>query len=485
MIICFLTFLLSIALEVFASSFPNINYIPKEISKNILIKNVWNKDSQLPDIFEEEFTFLEPNLNKAQIEPSDQSRDLVDAEITRLLTSVIEIHEKGLSAFELEPLYWTGYFWALRVGLLGGRLADGKFLRTSNWEERLEYVKSNPPSTYFPKKIHLLSPSEKYDLLIGDSEGNLTSLMWRRGQETMDRYGQISPWIGLCDGLAMATINLPIPKKSISVWSFDGKYKIKFFPEDLKALGTLLWKQGSFSYRMIGERCDETLPEVNENGRYTSAGCFNTNPGTFHISLVNQIGRAKRSFVMDSVSGSEVWNYPVVGYSFTYFNPQTLISSPGPQEAIIPIGDFTNDKYTKYRSPLSTHIVGVEVKVNTLKDQYPRFSELEGPSDNKFSIETYKYDLELNKEGKIIGGEWADNNHPDFLWIGNKDSIPKGPFDDLLEGNWDAKSQLFPTAWIEPSIKSSKAGIVPHQIVKALFELSNQEGDGFNPNQKP
>lgn len=421
--------------------------------------------------------------NKASIEPIDQARDLVDEEISHLLTSAIEIHKKGLSEFKMESKYWTGYFWAMSKGLLGARLADFNFLKQSHWPDRLEYIKSFPPSTYISKnKINALSPSEKYDLLIGDTEGNLTSFMWESGKKTMDRYGQIASWIGLCDGLALASTNFPLPKKSINIWSFDGKYKIKFYPEDIKSLGTLLWKQGSYSYKIIGDRCDEPLPEVNDNGRYTSRACFNTNPGTFHLSLVNQIGKAKRSFVMDSISNLEVWNYAIVGYSFKYFNPQTAQQYPTPEEAIIPINEFTNDKFSQYRSPNATHIVAVEAVVDLVQEQFARFQDKEIAEENKPTTSVYQYDLELDSKGEIIGGEWVDNNHPDFLWIPVKNSIAKGPYDDLLVGNWDPGKELIPKDWITPAISSSKVGIIPHQIVKALFELSNLEGDGFNPN---
>lgn len=422
-------------------------------------------------------------LNKAVIQPIDQVRDLVDDEIQQLLTSTFEIHKRGLSKFKLEPIYWTGYFWAMNKGLIGARFADSNFLKKSYWEDRFEYIKSNPPSNYIAKeKIFALSPSEKIELLIGDTEGNLTAYMWRRGKDILDRFGQIASWIGLCDGLALASTNFPFPKKSVNIWSFDGKYKIKFFPEDIKSLGTLLWKQGSYSYKIIGERCDEQLPEISENGRYTTNTCFNTNPGTFHLSLVNQIGQAKRSFIMDSMSNFEVWNYAIVGYSFKYLNPQTKKQFPTPMEATIPISEYANDKFSQFRSPHATHIVEIEAEVEFLREQYPKFQEREEIGENKPTIQVYQYDLELGPDGEIIGGEWLDNEHPDFLWIPLKNSIPKGPFDDLILGNWNPQKELLPKDWIEPALKSIKEGIVPHQIVKALFDLSNLEADGFNPN---
>jgi hypothetical protein len=297
----------------------------------------------------------------------------------------------------------------------------------------------------------------------------------------MDKYDKIFPWAGMCDGMAMAAINLPRPKKAITLWSIDGKNKIKFYPEDIKALGTLLFKQGRYPHLVIGQRCFEEPPTFSENGRYTKPECFNTNPGTFHIALANQIGRGRRSFVMDSTAGVEIWNFPILGYEFKYFNPQTFDHS-APTGAIIPIGEFTNDKFPNTRSPNTAFVVGVEAKVNILKDRFPTFLDFEGPEHNASSTETFKYDLELDQNGNIIGGEWYTQEHPDFLWNAPKGIMAKGDFDDELKGNWDPKKELFPQTWVEPAIRSSKLGVVPHQIVKALFELSNQEGEGFNPN---
>jgi hypothetical protein len=66
--------------------------------------------------------------------------------------------------------------------------------------------------------------------------------------------------------------------------------------------------------------------------------------------------------------------------------------------------------------------------------------------------------------------------------INVKNSWAQGPFDNLITGNWDPKKELIPQNWIEPILNSTKAGIVPSPIVKALFELSNAQEDGYTPN---
>lgn len=35
----------------------------------------------------------------------------------------------------------------------------------------------------------------------------------------------------------------------------------------------------------------------------------------------------------------------------------------------------------------------------------------------------YRYDLELNSQGQVIGGEWYSQIHPDFIWTPKTDLV--------------------------------------------------------------
>ncbi|TDJ06941.1 MAG: peptidase, partial [Deltaproteobacteria bacterium] len=231
-------------------------------------------------------------------------------------------------------------------------------------------------------------------------------------------------------------------------------------------------------------RCDNRLPEIDENGRFLARECFNINPGAFHLTLVNQIGRAKRAFVMDSVSSAEVWNYPVVGYSFKYFNPETLEEVEKMENGIIPFEDFTKDKFRKYRSKKVAKILGVQADITFLKDRIATFKDVETDKHNQPGLVIYRYDLELDKEGKVIGGEWYHGHHPDFLWVTQAGTKAKGPYDDEIKGTWNPEKELVPKSWADVAIKSSLYGEVAAPIVEALFKLSHKGVDGINPNQK-
>src|SRR6185436_9002354 len=98
----------------------------------------------------------------------------------------------------------------------------------------------------------------------------------------------------------------------------DGKTPLLFYPSDLKGLASLLWATTDPPSRGVGGRCEDTNPKKDRNGRVISPACFDSNPGTWHLAVVNQIGVAKRSMVIDATYDFEVWNQPVYGYRYRY-----------------------------------------------------------------------------------------------------------------------------------------------------------------------
>jgi Transglutaminase elicitor len=238
-----------------------------------------------------------------------------------ILINAFEIDEKPLKKVKLIESIWSGYYWSTINGLLGNRYADKGFDWKSDWEERLEYVTEKPMTQYLEKnkKRDILSPAEKYDLLIGNYDGALTSVMWEIGKKEMEEFKEIRHWSGLCHGLAMAALKLPHPKYSIKVWSADKRYLIKFYPEDIKALGIYHWSHDDIPLRLLGGRCDINSPETDSMGRIIDPNCRDTNSGSFHLALINRVGVQKKSLIMDSSRDDEVWNFPIVGYSFNFF----------------------------------------------------------------------------------------------------------------------------------------------------------------------
>ncbi|OZG75398.1 hypothetical protein BTA51_03200 [Hahella sp. CCB-MM4] len=349
---------------------------------------------------------------------NDNAAKLVDNG-EQLLSNVHEMDAAYLQKAALSDQPWSDDYWGLYKGSLGNRYADPKLQDAwpSNWYEHWLFATStHQPQEYIDNnEIEFLSPSEKYDLLVGDSEYTLTKNMWESGKAYWDRNGSVETWMGLCHGWAPAAYMLPRPKHSVTLTSPEGR-DIKFYPADIKALGTLLWAEASPNVRFIGGRCNTKRPETDENGRIQDQACFDSNPGSWHKAIVNQIGVNKRSFVIDATYDYEVWNQPVLSYVYNYFNPQTGESYESAQDAIIAMTDYTNDKFSQYRGSEATQIVGVQMRVTYMVETGPMHREIDRPSyDGAFSVR-YMYDLELDSEGNIIGGEWYTNRHPDFLW---------------------------------------------------------------------
>ncbi|MDZ4084582.1 MAG: hypothetical protein U1E10_16690, partial [Bdellovibrionales bacterium] len=249
-----------------------------------------------------------------------------------------EMESEGLREGKLDETPWSDTYWPIYMGVLGARYANQQFSSASNWKGYYDYVSqsseklSKLAKNANPLILDSLSPSEKYDLLIGDltdgattyEAGYLTPHMWEEGRQYWDERGEVEPWMGICHGWARAAYMLPRPSKAVDVSSADGQSTLKFYPSDIKGLSSYLWAKVRVPTRFIGGRCNDKDAEKDpETGRVLNEKCFDTNPANWHQIVVNQIGVAKKSFVMDATFDYEVWNQPVYSYSYKYFNPQT------------------------------------------------------------------------------------------------------------------------------------------------------------------
>lgn len=422
-------------------------------------------------------TTKQATSRKSSFSPNDRVEALVDTK--KIIRSLTEMEKLNLREGKVGTTPWSDDYWPIYKGILGARYADQEFDFLGEWDEANEYIKSNPALEIFTSSdfdlINLMSPAEKYDFLMGDRTQALTKRMWQEGKYYWDEYGEVETWMGICHGWAPASYMLARPTKKITVTAFDGKTKISFYPSDIKALSSLLWANVRTATRFIGGRCSSQDPQTDENGRVIEADCSDTNPGTWHMSIVNQVGITKASFVMDATFDYEVWNQPVVSYSYKYFNPQTREAKENIDEATIDLATYTSDKFKDYRSQDAKKIVGVSMQVEYGVESSPMQRDIETSEHDATTYAYYMYDLEINEAGEIIGGEWYRNTHPDFLWtppIGTK-AITYADYYLLGVPNWDGK-QALPARWRDLAIKSAERGQPLAKIVESLIELSNQ-----------
>ena len=416
---------------------------------------------------------------RAPYQQNDRVENLVDGSPDELLRTLEAMEELGLRSARLPESPWSDWYWPIYQGILGARYNDPGFpLDSEDWKVKRDYVLARSAPAIVDggnaEAINRLSPSEKYDQLIGDRDGQLTSAMWEEGERYYDQQGQVERWMGICHGWSPAAYMLDRPRHAIELVAADGKTKLLFYPADLKALGSLLWAKASPAVRFIGGRCNDKSPATDENGRVRSALCFDTNPGTFHMALVNQIGLRKRSFIIDATFDYEVWNQPVHSYSYTYWNPLTRQPAASLAEAKVERSALTNDRFAKYRSADARYFVGIGVKLAYVAETVPDDSEEDSAERDALKTVRYVYDLELDEDGVILGGEWYNNAHPDFLWTPPPAVMAQATTDYAATGEWTGG--VLPESWRRAAIAAARNGQPLGKLVAALMKLAAAPG---------
>jgi len=424
-------------------------------------------------LFQPFLLFAGPDM-KIRFDNTQEIFDFMDVSSDQILYNLGTMDKKNLKSAKLDLTPWVGYYWPLSKGLLSFRYADAYISRNESWT----YYRDNfkPAESYISRgEINKLSPAEKYDLLMGDNNYTLTKKMWDWGKIEMEKFSKIKPWAGISHGVALASLNLPEPKSPVKIWSIDRKRLITFSPDDIKALGSMMWSLGGEGARTLGERCQETIPQTDNTGRATNEKCFDLNPGNFHLAMVNQLGLAKKSFIIDSAYDEPVWNYPVVGYSIQYFNPNKPNEAGNLESSVISIYKYKNDPFASLRHPTAIYIVGIEATLTSAPNVVP----WSATSANKIKLFSYKYDLELDRNLNIIGGEWYSKYTPDFIWQPAKGFEPKTIFEDDMNEVWAADKEYLPSDWFPHAKAASVYGIVLSPVVKNLFWLSYNGLNGY------
>ena len=405
---------------------------------------------------------------------TDHPESMVDQLVYRNLEQMASAH---LQKATLPSAPWSDTYWPTYDGSVAQRYADPAYPHSEDWQKNSDYlmahvfdIQANATS------IDTLSPAEKYDLLAGDRNWTLTHAALANGKGYYDASGSVETWMGICHGWAAASYMLPRPVHATVVTAADGHTKIDFYPSDIKALASLLWANAPGPTRFVGQRCEIKDPPTDPAGRIIDPGCFDTNPATWHLSVVNQIGASHRSMVIDANYDYEVWNQPIYSYEYTFFNPQTQATATDPAAASVKLSDFTQDKFHAYRSSATVTVVGVAMDVTYMSETEPTHHTLDSETDDSKMSVRYLYDLELNGQGDIIGGEWYQNTHPDFLWTAVKGAQALSMADHDLDvsdpGSTWAGNTSMPASWAT-AIPSASAHDQPlARVVNALITLS-------------
>lgn len=276
----------------------------------------------------------------------------------------------------LSVIPWTDSYWPSNQGGIAARW-------NSSHRTGFGY---NPPSVESIRRMSIddlakLSPAEKYDIYVGSYDFPTV-----RRERNRTRPG-MADWEGICHGWAPAAINYSEPRPVVLRGA--GGINVPFGSSDIK--GLLSYYQGEITgaaVRSLGARCNTT-------GGRERPECRDINAGAFHVVLTNQIGLLKKSFVADVTRDLQVWNQPVHGFS------TRVLGDHGPSLGA---------------APGTVKEIRVETSMTYSQEVQPQWGPLVGTAGHSDTTKVYRYRVELNSRNEIIGGEWEQDDRPDFLW---------------------------------------------------------------------
>ena len=218
----------------------------------------------------------------------------------------------------------------------------------------------------------------------------------------------------------------------------DGR-AMEFSSGDMQALISRSYSDFStYQYVFIGGRCNEETPQLGQWNRPVDPACRDVNPGTFHLVLGDYLARRQQSFVADVSNDEQVWNQPVTGYRVDYANLRPFTGQDGS---------------SSFRAPGTEQLVDVDAELFYTAEAEPAVSP-QRPAGDSIRV---SYQLELDRNGYIIGGEWTSKDRPDFLWQ------------------------------VRSTPDTRAGGVIDYAIVKGLLtqSLGNDPGPGPGPGPGP
>ena len=284
--------------------------------------------------------------------------------------------------------------WTPPEGFMDLRPFNSSNCASGDWD-REYYEKLGPAASYQSK---YKGNAKARDGVDSDGDGEVDECGDNDGVET---------WWGLCHAWVPASILEAEPQRAVT---HNG---VTFEVGDIKALLITMYDRQSAI--MMGDRCNEKDVKRDDNGRIIDSECRDSNAGAFHVTVTNMLGRYKRSFAEDRTYNYEVWNQPFKSYEI---HEQTEMDA----KAAMKVLGEDSETYTYNTDATRFAKVRMTVKYITEPSQSstrPLVSDVEN-NGRYTGSDTYTYVLEMNDDGEILGGEWADYNqtsHPDFLWL--------------------------------------------------------------------
>lgn len=307
----------------------------------------------------------------------------------RWLTRFDDLRAAGLFDRRLDAarVPWSSGFFPSWYGREAGRWKDSRLTLIAR-----TIFGTRPPTEAEAKvmnadEIAMLSPIEKYDLLIGD-------LSFKATRESLSTAHNARPrprfWNGLCNGISAAAMERAEPVLEVEEVSPSGQ-RVRFHPLDIKALLGLAYYFPASDVE-LGSSCEVTA--------FDAPRVCAMSPALLTLATLNAVGRAKQSFQLDVHATEQAQYYAVASAEVA------LLGEPQPASLFEGRGVKTVDVELRF-----------QLSATTLPDRVgdvaagPGRYEAVGLRGVPFA---WKATLVLDAQGELIGGKW-EGDGPDSL----------------------------------------------------------------------
>jgi len=378
------------------------------------------REELVPGINDVDVSKISANLLRKTTHDLDEV-PLEDIPGKRLLKNYREILDHKLFDTVLTPIKepWAGRFFPTWLGGAAGRWQDplllqiwksmmgASFISKPDLVELLHQAHTpNPDQSRAASALERLSPTEKYDIAIGDYYlGATRTESGLRGRGFLDSYPITPFWSGYCNSISIAAIYEKEPKNAVTVVNSDG-YRITFYPNDIKALLGIAYSLFTPKDWNLGNRCELDGPK--------SDLCLDIDPAAFVIALTNLIGLARTTFLIDKEPFIGIQNAPIRKAEIKIINPPYLT---GERQSYFKVDTFK----VKWLVDVEIDLVVSRITpldINSGLTSGSTQGSMPGSSTSEENL-TYRATLGLDSDWNLVGGRWEDPfHHPDFVWGG-------------------------------------------------------------------
>lgn len=378
------------------------------------------------------------------LEPIDTDRAGKLADIPRdglpngaLVTRLDDMRALGLLDRDLAPslVPWSSNFFPVWFGSEGGRWMDGPAKLAWRTMFGFDVPTEAAARAMSDAERFRLSPAEKIDLAFGRYDFPIArqALAVTHNRRPRPRY-----WNGRCNGVAAASIEEPEPFRVVDVIAKDGTH-VRFHPNDVKTLLAVAFYKPTTQYP-IGEMCNTIA--------FDAVAACAMNPAVLVIALVNRIGVARETFLVDVLPTIAMQYYAVAGARVHAADPRPFdgrTTAPALRGKIAKLVD-----------------VDMTLTLSSTTLPMSRANHADARDASRYErvglvpvMMRYDATIALDDRGAMIGGEWTGNP-------------PDGPDDILIVSGG-------PTLTTDGMIDGPEA--IPWSFVERLAKASTEDGD--------